>query len=205
MNIILVVVIIFLALFLLDRVLFLDMSRLGWKRAKVKMPDVARRFNLTYLPSPQKHQMGAAKGIFGGYEVSIEPDSNASIKIEIPGLSALHISTTAPGIAPFAEGMENFDFGNPDIDRLFRTRRVEAGKRVVSDTDSKNLAATLEFFQKWKFKIRYLKLSMGTMTCSFKYGQATYIPDSALNELLTRLTALASTLETTLTIREQKE
>ncbi|MCP3874459.1 MAG: hypothetical protein GY699_15055 [Desulfobacteraceae bacterium] len=205
MKLILTLAVIFTALYLMDRVLFLDMTRLGWRKARNSMPGIANRFNLTFVPAKQHHQMGKIQGAYDHYNVSIEPDNNATIRIEIPGLETVRLSTTKKARLLKFEGMKSFEFKNPFFDRIFSLKLIENNTKLSSMTSSESLVSIEQFYNQWKSKIRYIKLSNGVLACSLKYGQATFIPESAVNELLPGLAALSTAVNSMFKVSLIKE
>jgi uncharacterized protein YbbC (DUF1343 family) len=173
MNVVISIIAIFVSLALIDQLLYLDITGMGWKSAKLALPGFARKYDLAFEPAFQKHQMGMVHGLYHARLVSIEPDHRAVIKIELPRLSAIRLSSASSLHLHIQEGMIPFETGNKYMDRYLHTRLSPAPFQIHSEAHRSKLYEVEKITKRWKSKLRYLKLSDGVLTCSFKYGQAT--------------------------------
>ena len=192
------IAVILVALAFIDQVLYLDITRLGWRRAKSAMPEIARKLSLTYEPATQQHHMGTIHGKYRGRYVRVDPDCLATIRIELPGLSYIRLSTSDPRRLNIPERMTSFDSGNISFDRFFRSRLAAVPLHIHPDFHASNTHQVEQFSKSWKSRLRYLKLSNGVLTGSFKYGQASYIPTTLIERFLSELVLLADALESML-------
>lgn len=189
-----IAVILFL-LALIDQVLYLDITRLGWRRAKSALPGIARKFDLTYKPASQQHHMGTITGNCHGRSICIDPDRRATIRIELTGLAHIQLNTLEPDRLNIPEGMTFFDSGNISFDRFFKSRLTTKPLQINPNFQALNPDPFEQFRSTWKSKLRYLKLGNNSLICSFKYGQASYIPAKLIERFLPELLVLCEAIE----------
>jgi hypothetical protein len=189
-----ITVILFL-LAVIDHALYLDITRLGWHRAKSALPEIAQKFNLTYEPAAQQHHMGTITGKYHGRSVCIDPDRRATIRIELTGLAHMQLNTLEPDRLNIPEGMTFFDSGNISFDRFFKSRLTAKPLQINPNFHAFNPDPFEQFSISWKSKLRYLKLGNNGLICSFKYGQASYIPAKLIERFLPELLVLTEAIE----------
>ena len=199
-----VIIITFLCVaYMADKFLYLDMTKLGWKRARKNFPNVAAQFGLEYLLPKLNYQIGEIKGEYNGCKISVRPDNLAFIEVTQIGdsrfdSSRLELSTSEPQLTSPPKGMIQFDSGNSGFDRFFITRYAIEDVAKIFTNNTEKLVYIGQFSKNWKDKICYLQAGANGVRCSLKYGVSSYIPAEILEKLLPDLCELVKVFESLL-------
>ena len=137
--------------------------------------------------------MGLVHGMYRDRSIAIDPDNRATVRLDLPHLPDVRLSSSSPHPSFKKEGMAIFDWGSTYLNGYFRTRLSVL--QVDGNRHRARLTEIERIIKRWRFKLRYLKVSGGTLTCSFKYGQATYIPKQVLEEFLPDMIRFAKAIE----------
>ena len=193
----------FFIVHMVDRFLYLDMTKLGWKRARKNFPNVAAQFGLEYLLPKLNYQIGEIKGEYNGYKISIRPDDLAFIGVTQIGSSRFDnlrfkLSTSQSQLTSPPEGMMQFESGNSEFDAFFNTRYAIHDAAIILTNNPSNLVYIGQFRKAWKNKICYVEVDDFGVRCSLKYGVSSYIPADILEKILPDLCELAKIFESLL-------
>ena len=165
----------------------LDILGFGRRKAMREFPEEAKRLGFD-LKTSRSGEFGVYSGKYKGYFFSIDPDSNATIHLQMKPV---------PGLKEFMtkQGEMNFNSGNKEFDSLFRTRLVspELGQKLSSAKPFITFA--VQFGRRWKSKCNYIQIYDSSIYCSFKYGNGSYIPASILKQIVPEMVKLADLLQ----------
>ena len=166
----------------------MDITGLGRRKALREFPEAAQKFGFVHKKSRSSRPFGTYTGIYSGYSFKIDPDSNATIHLEMNPVSGLTEFITR-------KGKTNFDSGDKGFDRFFKTRIVSAelGQKLREATAF--LAYTVQFGKRWNGKYNYIQIYKDSIYCSFKYGNGHYIPASVLKKIIPDMVRLADLLQ----------
>ena len=183
------IIIIALLLFLgVCELFYLDITGLGRRKALHEFPEAAKKFGFIQEKSRSSRPFGTYTGTYNGYNFTIDPDSNATVR--------LHMDPV-PGIEEFItrQGQTNFDSGDKGFDNVFKTRLVSAELGQKLREAVAFLAYAVQFGKRWKGKYNYIQIYEDSIYCSFKYGNGRYIPGPVLEKIIPDLAKLAGLLQ----------
>ena len=167
---------------------YMDITGLGRRKALRKFPEAAQKFGFIQEKSRSSRPFGIYTGIYKGYNFKINPDSNATIHLEM---------NPVPGLTEFItrQGQTNFDSGDKGFDKFFKTRLVspELGQKLREAVAF--LTYTVQFGKRWKRKYNYIQIYEDSIYCSFKYGSGRYIPGPVLEKIIPDLVKIADLLQ----------
>jgi len=168
---------------------YMDITGLGRRKALREFPAAAQKFGFIPPKKQPSRQFGTYTGIYKGYNFKIDPDSNATIRLEM---------NPVPGLTEFItrQGQTNFDSGDKGFDKFFKIRLVSAELGQKLREAVAFLTYTVQFGKRWKGKYNYIQIYKGSIYCSFKYGSGHYIPVSALEKIIPDMVRLADLLQT---------
>ena len=168
--------------------LFLDITSLGRRKAMRQFPVAAKTFGFVRQPSRASKPIGTYTGTYKGYDFKIDPDSNATIQLQMKPIDGIREFITK-------KGETNFQSGVPQFDSLFKTRLVseELGQRLRNDKRFFTFAA--QFAKRWRWKSNYIQIYSDSIYCSLKYGNGRYIPASVLEQIVPDIVELANFLQ----------
>ncbi len=168
--------------------LYLDITGLGRRKAFREFPEVAKKFGFIQKKSRSSKPFGTYTGAYSGYNFKIDPDSNATIQLQMNPI---------PGLKEFIthKGHTNFDSGDQRFDHFFKTRLVSAklGQKLRKATHF--ITYAVQFGRAWKGKYNYIQIYSDSIYCSFKYGSGHYIPASILEKIIPDMVKLADLLQ----------
>ncbi|MDX2440596.1 MAG: hypothetical protein QNK40_08600 [Desulfobacterales bacterium] len=198
-----IIIVSLIFLYMLDKFFYLDMTKLGWKRARKNFPNVAAKLGLEHFSPKLKIKIGEIKGEFNGYQIRIRPDYRAIIEVtQIGSLrfrsSRLMLSTSKSQIISPPEGVRQFDSGNSKFDTFFQTRYALPDLAKLLTDDASKLVCLEQFRKTWKNKLRLVEVGDSGIRCSLKYGLSTYIPAETLEKILPDLCELAKIFQSLL-------
>ena len=184
-----------LVILIIDKLFFLDITKRGWRRAERELPNLAQKLGLEFSKGKFKYEIGKIHGQYQGRAVHIMPDNNASAQVEFFHRPKLEMSTYRTQRRYPPEGLFDFDSGNKSFNDFFQTRfaNPEICEKLAQSAHQLNYLN--QFKSKWKRILRFLTVNERGISCSVKYGQATYIPADILERLLPDLCQLANLLE----------
>jgi len=198
-------------IFVLDKLLYLDISKLGWRRARREFPVAATQLGLEYILPVLKDYIGQIVGEYQGYQVSIRPDDTSIIQVMQVDSSHLRssrlmVSTYKSQLKYPPENMKYFNSGNVDFDKFFRARFAHDDVANYIKINESKLYYVGQFRKTWGNIIRYVEVDDFGVRCSLKYGVvSSYIPTEVLKKILPDLCELAKFFELLLETNERKE
>lgn len=171
------------------QLLFLDITGLGRRKAMRRFPKAAETYGFVRQPSRASKPIGTYTGTYKGYYFKIDPDSNATILLQMEPVG---------GITEFLtkKGETNFQSSDPRFDSQFKTRLIstELGQRLNREKQFLEFAA--QFARRWRWKANYIQIYSDSIYCSLKYGNGRYIPASVLEDIIPDMVELADRLQT---------
>ena len=167
---------------------YMDITGLGRRKAFREFPEAAKKFGFIQKKSRSSKPFGTYTGIYNGYNFKIDPDSNATVHLEM---------NPVPGLTEFItrQGQTNFDSGDKGFDNVFKTRLVSAELGQKLREAVAFLAYAVQFGKRWKGKCNYIQIYEDSIYCSFKYGSGHYIPASVLEKIIPDLIKFADLLQ----------
>lgn len=152
--------------------------------------------SLEYEKSEFYSDMGVFKGEVDGYSITIEPDNDASIHLELKHSLPLNISDRKPQSRP-EKGMKQIHPDQSDFQAIFKTIRVSDQFSDEFSTNSEVQKALTQFYLKWLHQIRSFIIDRNRIYLSLNYGQPffPYILPSTITGIIPELTELAVQLE----------
>lgn len=169
--------------------LFLDITTLGRRKAMRQFPKAAETFGFVRQPSRASKPIGTYTGTYHGYDFKIDPDSNATILLQMEPIDGIteFLTTT---------GETNFQSSDPQFDSLFKTRLISAELGQRLNHEKRFLAFAADFAKRWRWKANYIQIYSDSIYCSLKYGNGRYIPASVLKDIVPEMVELADRLQT---------
>lgn len=177
------------------KLFYIDLTKRGWKNAKVNYPLLARKMNLAFEEGELDRNIGEIAGVFNGCQVAVKPDENATIEIRFQSTPDLFLSSIDPeNMKPYPR-MVRFDTENAAFNRYFLTRFASPAISSALKEKSSALQFADLFVKKWARPIQRFDISRNGIACRFKYGGQTYIPATVLESILPELCSFAESLE----------
>ena len=196
--IILINVLVVLGFIALNKLLFLDITKRGWRQAERDLPNLASKLGLKFIRGKFDYQIGTIDGQYRGRSVHVRPDDSAIIEVELFHRPKIEMSTYRTRLRKPPEGMEDFKTGNEGFDAFFQTR-FASPEIVHKLTGSPHQLNYVDQFRRiWKWKLRFLEITERSIRCSVRYGLSTYIPADVVERLLHDLCQLGEVIETAL-------
>lgn len=106
----------------LDRLFFLDITKMGWRRAARDLPEFAAKMGLHFLQGKFDYEIGEIRGTFHGRPIAVMPDDQASIDVTLLGRLEIQMGTYQSRLRHPPEGWIDFASGGQYIDDFFKTR-----------------------------------------------------------------------------------
>ncbi len=181
-----------LSLWAITQYLNLDILGFGKRKAMRNFPIEAKKLGFT-LKTSRSGEFGVYSGKYRGYFFTIDPDSNATIHLQMKSIPGLKELTTK-------QGDTNFKSGDKEFDTLFKTR-------LASDHLAKKLRQgmpfttfAVQFGKRWKRKCRFIQFYHDGIYCSLSFGNGSYIPAPVLEQIIPDMVRLADLLTSTATM-----
>lgn len=172
-----------------NRLLFLDITGQGRRKAMQQFPAAAKTFGFVRQKSRPSEPIGTYAGTYQGYAFKLSPDNNATIQLQMKPIDGIREFITK-------KGDTNFQSSNPQFNGLFKTRLVSAALGQRLDHDKRFLAFAAQFARQWRWESNYIQIYPDSIYCSLKYGNGRYIPASVLKQIIPEMVELANRLQT---------
>jgi len=189
-------ILIAVGIFLINSIVFryFDIFWFGFRACKKNLKKTAIQLNLKFIPPTYKYEIGKVEGLYKGYNVQIEPDSNATITVALKNMPNIEFRKSKnQKVNP-----KHID-GGKYFNEFFKTRTAHKHDKVEKGIQaSKNEFAFLKESTLAKSYIDYLSVDEYDLRISLKHGFNSYIPAKLIKPLLDDLTTLAKILEKSL-------
>jgi hypothetical protein len=172
-----------------NRLLFLDLTGQGRRKAMQQFPAAAKTFGFVRQKSRASQPIGVYAGTYKGYAFKLTPDNNATIELQMKPVEGIREIMTK-------KGDTNFKSSDPQFNSLFKTRLISAELGQRLDRDKHFLAFAAQFAKQWRWESNYIQIYPDSIYCALKYGNGRYIPASVLKQIIPEMVELANRLQT---------
>ncbi len=160
--------------------------------ARSQYPALAERLGLVHKPSPYRNGIGRLEGVFDGYSVSVDPDDQRRIFVRFANSPRVELHSYVHNKRPSA-GQKNFRPPSGTLASQFKTAQAspELIEAFSEDEALPALIKPLKFIR----ELKTVSVTASGVMAVFDYGNPPFIPTGIVEDVLPRLTSLASVFE----------
>lgn len=160
--------------------------------ARNQYPALAKRLGLVHKPSPYRNGIGRIEGVYDGYAVTVDPDDQRRIFVRFATAPRVELHSYAHNKRPSA-GLKNFRPPSGVLASQFKTAQAspELIEALSDDEKLPGLIRPLKFIR----ELKTVSVTASGVVAVFDYGNPPFIPTGIVEDILPRLTALASVFE----------